>query len=148
MFWGLIEQGLQRLKIKNVGKYLDKVQYEYNVIEKGNVVDYFLMLHDIISWCNKNGVLVGIGRGSAGGSVISYLLGLIHLDPLEFDLLFERFMNEGRIKKTLPDIDTDVEKRCCEQASQYPAAYQHQVSSHCGQRLLASRHCNTDRLVA
>lgn len=67
LFWGLIEQGLQRLRIKDVEKYLDKVQYEYNVIEKGNVVDYFLMLHDIISWCNKNGVLVGIGRGCFTG---------------------------------------------------------------------------------
>ena len=108
LFWYLVETGLQN-KILNKDKsiYLKRIETEFNVIEKGVVLDYFLILWDIISYARENGVLVGIGRGSAGGSLISYLLDIIQLDPLEFDLLFERFLNEGRIVKSLPDIDTD-----------------------------------------
>ncbi len=107
LFWHLIEDGFKR-KIKNDhDKYLKRIEKEFSVIEMGNVVDYFLILWDIIKFARSNGILVGVGRGSAGGSIISYLLDIIQLNPLEFDLLFERFLNEGRIKKSLPDIDTD-----------------------------------------
>jgi len=109
LFWGLIEQGLAKLdKSKDLNTYIARVEKEVKVIQLGNVMDYFLMLHDITSWCKKQGILVGLGRGSAGGSLISMLLDLIHLDPIEFELLFERFLNEGRVVKTLPDIDTDI----------------------------------------
>ena len=102
LFWGLIGEGLSKLAKEVQPEYLARVEKEVKVIELGNVMDYFLMLHDIIGWCNRVGILVGIGRGSAGGSVVSMLMGLIHLDPIEFGLLFERFLNEGRMQKLSP----------------------------------------------
>jgi DNA polymerase-3 subunit alpha len=54
-----------------------------------------LILRDVVKWCEKNGILTGVGRGSAGGALVSWLLGIIKLNPLQFDLLFERFLNKG-----------------------------------------------------
>jgi len=107
LFWFLIEDGFKRKIKKDHQVYIDRIKTEFGVIEKGDVIDYFLILWDIIKYARANDILVGIGRGSAGGSLISYLLDIIQLNPLDFDLLFERFLNEGRIKKSLPDIDTD-----------------------------------------
>lgn len=98
MFWSLIEDGIRKqVKPEDYAKYVERVKTEAKVIESGGFIDYFLTLYDIIQYANKNGIMTGIGRGSAGGSVISMLLGLIKLDPLDFDLLFERFLNAGRI---------------------------------------------------
>lgn len=108
LFWYLIEKGLdERLKSGDVDTYLDRIKREFIVIKKGGFIDYFLILWDIIRFAKENGILSGIGRGSAGGSLIAYLLGIIKLNPLQFNLLFERFLNEGRIGLSLPDIDTD-----------------------------------------
>ena len=63
----------------------------------GDVIDYFLSLHDIIGYAKRQKMLTGIGRGSAGGSLVAYLMGIIQVDPMRFDLLFERFLNEGRM---------------------------------------------------
>ena len=65
----------------------------------GDVIDYFLSLHDIINYAKSKKMLTGIGRGSAGGSLVAYLMGIIQVDPLRFDLLFERFLNSGRMGK-------------------------------------------------
>jgi DNA polymerase-3 subunit alpha len=114
MFWGLIEEGLQRINPKtDLNKYIERIDKEVDVIQKGNVVDYFLITYDIIRYCRENEILTGVARGSAGGSLVSFCLGIIHIDPLEFDLLFERFLNEGRVTVSLPDIDSDMpgEKR-------------------------------------
>ena len=94
LFWYLIEQGLQSLVIdkgKDIDKYVERVELEYNVIKKGEIVDYFLILWDIIRWCKTQNILTGIGRGSAGGCLISYLIGITYIDPIEYNLLFERF---------------------------------------------------------
>jgi DNA polymerase-3 subunit alpha len=107
LFWYLIEDGLKRKVSGDYEKYMDRIEKEFFVIEKGDVLDYFLILWDIIKYAKKNNILVGIGRGSAGGSLVCYFLDLIQLNPIEFDLLFERFINVGRIQKSLPDIDTD-----------------------------------------
>jgi len=108
LFWGLVEDGLKRKTPKGKKKeYLKRVEIEWDVIEYGDVMDYFLILYDIIKWCRKKNILVGIGRGSAGGSLVSYLLDITQLDPIEYGLLFERFLNKGRIEKSLPDIDVD-----------------------------------------
>lgn len=96
LFWYLIEKGLKE-RNKNSDVYIERINTEFNVIEKGNVIDYFLILWDIIQYAKFNDILVGVGRGSAGGSIISYFLQIIQLDPIQFDLLFERFLNEGRI---------------------------------------------------
>jgi DNA polymerase-3 subunit alpha len=111
LFWSLIDEGLgQKIKSKDVQKYKDRVELEYSVIIQGErLIDYFLILWDIIDWCDKNKILVGVGRGSSGGSLIAYLLNITNIDPFEYDLLFERFLNENRVKKSLPDIDSDFE---------------------------------------
>ena len=67
--------------------------------------DYFLIVGDYVNYAKKHDILVGPGRGSAAGSLVSYLLGITEVDPLEYDLLFERFLNKER--KTMPDIDVD-----------------------------------------
>jgi DNA polymerase-3 subunit alpha len=80
-----------------IDTYLTRIEEESEILRKGNVVDYFLILSDICEWCKENDILVGHGRGSAGGSLVSMLLGIIHIDPVEHDLLFSRFLTEGRL---------------------------------------------------
>jgi DNA polymerase-3 subunit alpha len=69
--------------------------------------DYFLVVADLINYAKQNNILIGPGRGSAVGSLVAYLLNIITIDPLKYDLLFERFLNPERI--TMPDIDIDIE---------------------------------------
>lgn len=97
LFLSLIKKGFKEREIKNVQKYVTRLKEEIDVLKAGDVIDYFLILHDIISYAKANDILLGIGRGSAGGSLVSYLLGIIQIDPLEFDLLFARFLNLGRM---------------------------------------------------
>jgi DNA polymerase-3 subunit alpha len=95
--------------VKN--KYAERFKEEFSVIKKANLFGYFLIVQDIIKYVNDSGWLSGPGRGSAAGCLISYLIGITKIDPLEFDLLFSRFYNEGRNTKdniSLPDIDIDV----------------------------------------
>lgn len=91
--------------------YGDRFRKEYEVIENANLFGYFLIVWDILNWCRDQGWMVGPGRGSAAGCLISYLVGITQIDPIEFDLLFERFYNAGRNTEdhiSLPDIDMDV----------------------------------------
>jgi DNA polymerase-3 subunit alpha len=83
----------------------DRVEYEMGVIEKTGFADYFLIVQDLINWAKDHGIAVGPGRGSAAGSIISYILGITDIDPLTYGLLFERFLNPERI--AMPDIDMD-----------------------------------------
>ena len=111
MFLGLIEEGLEAHPelVDRWGEdvVLERLEREIDVIKFGNVIDYFLITRDIVNWCHENDILTGISRGSAGGCLISYLIGITKLDPLEYGLLFERFLNKGRVLKSLPDIDVD-----------------------------------------
>lgn len=112
LFDSLIVQGFEEKNIAeydNCEEYLARIEKEVDVIKFGGFIDYFLILHDIIRWCRDNNILVGFGRGSAAGCLISYLLDIVRLDPLKYDLLFERFLTKERAKKSLPDIDTDFE---------------------------------------
>lgn len=84
----------------------DRVIKELDVIKQG-FIDYFLILWDICKWCREEDIQYGPGRGSAAGSIVSYLLGITKINPLDFDLLFERFLNESRILTEAPDIDID-----------------------------------------
>lgn len=85
--------------------YYDRLQYELQVIEEMGFPGYFLIVADFIVWSKNNGVPVGPGRGSGAGSLVAYALGITDLDPLEYDLLFERFLNPERV--SMPDFDID-----------------------------------------
>jgi DNA polymerase-3 subunit alpha len=111
LFWYLIEKGLrEKVSEDKIEEYRERVDREYAIVSMGDrLEDYFLILWDIIDWCHQNDILVGVGRGSSGGCLIAYLLDIVKTDPIEYDLLFERFLNENRVKKSLPDIDSDFE---------------------------------------
>ena len=83
----------------------ERLEFEIETIEKMGYVDYFLIVWDFIKYAKDNGIMVGPGRGSAAGSLVSYTLGIIDIDPLKYGLLFERFLNPERI--SMPDIDID-----------------------------------------
>lgn len=83
----------------------DRLEYELGVIEKTGFADYFLIVQDLIWWAKAHGIAVGPGRGSAAGSIVSYVLDITDIDPLKYGLLFERFLNPERIQ--MPDIDID-----------------------------------------
>ncbi|MBM3257063.1 MAG: DNA polymerase III subunit alpha [Candidatus Liptonbacteria bacterium] len=84
---------------------LDRLEYELGVIEKTGFADYFLIVQDLTGWARAHGIAVGPGRGSAAGSLMSYVLGITDINPLRYGLLFERFLNPERIQ--MPDIDID-----------------------------------------
>lgn len=86
-------------------KVIERLEYELKVIEKTKFADYFLIVQDFVNWAKEHGIVVGPGRGSAAGSIVSYILGITDIDPLKYDLLFERFLNPERI--AMPDIDID-----------------------------------------
>lgn len=101
-------KGLNRRLKGNVTKdYLKRLEYELNIIKEMNFCNYFLIVWDYVKYAKQNDILVGPGRGSAAGSLVSYTLGIIDIDPLKYDLLFERFLNPERI--TMPDIDVDFD---------------------------------------
>lgn len=85
--------------------YLQRLQYELDVITKMNYEDYFLIVWDFILFARQQGIYVGPGRGSSASSLVAYVLGITHVDPIKYNLLFERFLNPQRI--SMPDIDID-----------------------------------------
>jgi len=101
-------------KTKNLNtkqEYLDRFFKEFAVIKDANLFGYFLIVQDIIKFAQNKGWMTGPGRGSAAGCLVSYLLGITKVDPIEYDLIFERFYNAGRNSKdhiSLPDIDIDI----------------------------------------
>lgn len=95
-------QGLDKIK-----KYVDRLTYEIEAIDKGGFLSYFYIVRDYVQWAKNKGILVGPGRGSGCGSLVVYLLGITMVDPIKYDLKFERFINPDR--KTLPDLDIDFE---------------------------------------
>ena len=97
------------LKEKNLisKQYLDRFKKELLLIKEKGYLDYFLVLSDIVEYCNENDIGIGVGRGSAAGCLISYLLGITKLDPIEYELIFERFINPDR--ESWPDIDIDIQ---------------------------------------
>ncbi len=92
-------------------KYEDRLQHEINIINSMDYASYFLIVSDYIKWAKKNFIPVGPGRGSGAGSLVAYCLDITDLDPIEYDLIFERFLNPDRI--SMPDFDIDFceEKR-------------------------------------
>lgn len=92
-------------KEEQTKEVVDRIEYELGVIEKTGFGDYFLIVQDLINWAKTNGIAVGPGRGSAAGSIVSYILKITDLNPLNYGLLFERFLNPERVQ--MPDIDID-----------------------------------------
>lgn len=104
--------GLKKRLKGNVSlKYVERLKYELSVISKLNFCNYFLVVWDYVKYAKKNGIMVGPGRGSAASSLVSYSLGITDIDPLKYDLLFERFLNPNRVTMPDIDIDFDAEKR-------------------------------------
>jgi DNA polymerase-3 subunit alpha len=100
-------------------KYRDRLKVELETIKEMGFIDYFLIVWDFVDWCRQISIMTGCGRGSAGGSLLSYLLGITKLDPLTYDLLFSRFLNRDRI--SLPDIDMDIDKARRDEVKEYLA---------------------------
>ena len=99
--------GIQKRLNNNVDKiYKKRIDYELDIIKKMGYEDYFLIVFDFIRYAKKNNILVGPGRGSAAGSLVAYSIGITDINPIKYDLYFERFLNPERI--TMPDIDVDL----------------------------------------
>ncbi len=101
----LCEQKISDRYPKKTKKILERLSYELSIVAKTGFASYFLIVQDFVNWAKENGIVVGPGRGSAAGSIISYILNITNIDPLKYSLLFERFMTGGRIVP--PDIDLD-----------------------------------------
>lgn len=108
---------LKRLCLKGLEKrlgsepipqvYLDRLKYELTVIQNMGFSDYFLVVYDYVKFAKMSNIIVGPGRGSAAGSLVAYVLGITNVDPIMYNLLFERFLNPERV--SMPDIDIDFE---------------------------------------
>ncbi|XOB41658.1 MAG: DNA polymerase III subunit alpha [Candidatus Nealsonbacteria bacterium] len=118
----LCSEGIKR-KYGNHPKkeILNRLNYELGVIGETNFASYFLIVQDFVNWAKQNRIVCGPGRGSVGGSLVAYLLNITNVDPLKYNLLFERFLNLGRAKISLPDIDLDFTDRRRDEVINYVA---------------------------
>ena len=101
----ICEENLPKRYNKVTPEILERFNYEFEVIKKTGFASYFLIVQDFVNWAKSTGIVVGPGRGSAAGSLVAYLLNITEIDPLKYNLLFERFLNPERIQ--MPDIDMD-----------------------------------------
>lgn len=105
----MCELGIEKrykVKAKNASTEIkERLDYELSIIKKTGYAAYFLIVQDFVNWAKNQGIIVGPGRGSAAGSLVSYLISITNLDPLHYELLFERFLNPERV--SMPDIDLD-----------------------------------------
>lgn len=97
--------------------YKERLDYELNMINNADMCGYFLIVHDIIDYIRSKGYFLGTGRGSVGGSLAAYLSGITNVDPIKYDLIFERFYTPDR--KSLPDIDIDLQPECRDELVKY-----------------------------
>lgn len=115
-FREIVEAGLKAKYGKITDEVRDRYETEYKVIYNQNFVDYFLIVADLMKFANDNGIAVGPGRGSGAGSIIAYALNITRLDPLRYNLLFERFLHGERL--STPDFDLDF---CCKRREEVVA---------------------------
>lgn len=117
----LKEKSFKELREKFDGEltpeYEERLQWELDTVCSMGFPNYFLVVSDFVQYAKKNGILVGPGRGSAAGALLSYAIGITNVDPLRYDLLFERFLNPERI--SMPDIDIDFEDDRRDEVKQY-----------------------------
>lgn len=95
-----------RIPVELHQKYKDQIHHELKVLEKCDYLTYFLMTSDFIDWARGQGIRMGIGRGSVGGCLVAYLMDITRIDPIKYNLVFERFAHDKRV--SLPDVDIDV----------------------------------------
>lgn len=113
----LINQGWKKRNISSklngdkqkITEYQDRIKYELDTISSMGFIGYFLIVHDFINWARSNDIAIGEGRGSCAGAMVSYLLGITNADPIEYGLIFERFLNPERV--SMPDADIDTNNR-------------------------------------
>ena len=128
----LINAGLTKYNLWDNVEYMSRLREEFKIIKEADLTGYFLVVQDYIDFARKQGILVGPGRGSVGGSILAYLIGIHTVDPIKHKLLFSRFYNAGR-KGSLPDVDTDFpEKRIGEVREYVRQKYGHEKVSHIG----------------
>ena len=114
----LVKKGLDKRLNGNIPlEYKNRIMYELSVIDKMNYVDYFLIVYDFVLFARKHNILVGPGRGSGAASLVNYALGIINVDPIKYNLIFERFLNPDRV--TMPDIDIDFDNEKREEVIEY-----------------------------
>jgi len=114
----MIKDGLaKKCPPEKIDAYKERLNFEYKVIKGMGFLEYFWIVCDVINWAKKNDIAVGCGRGSAAGSLVSYLLNITDIDPIAHDLSFERFLNPTR--KKMPDIDVDFQKSRRQDVLQY-----------------------------
>jgi len=118
--WAGIEKRYPKSEGPELNKrVVERLKYELSVVAKTGFAGYFLIVQDFVNWAKQNRIVVGPGRGSAGGSIIAYLSGITNVDPLKHNLLFERFLNPERI--SMPDIDMDFADRRRDEVIKYVA---------------------------
>ena len=107
----LVREGMARRYGENAAAHEERMTYELGVINSMGFTDYFLIVWDYVNFAREQHIMVGPGRGSAAGSIVAYALGITDIDPIEYNLLFERFLNPARV--SMPDIDIDfcIERR-------------------------------------
>ena len=121
-YGGVDEEPAEKLSIEDAQKTLDKAliertEYELGVMDSMGYNGYFLIVQDFINWGKDRGIIFGPGRGSAAGSIVAYSLKITELDPIRYDLMFERFLNPSRI--SMPDIDIDIQDSRRDEVIQY-----------------------------
>lgn len=104
-FEKLIRNRMNKLGFTGIKKYEDRLQEEYNVIVGASLEEYFLIIWDILNYCKNNGILTGFSRGSAAGSFIMYLMDIVKINPFEYNLLFSRFLNAGRVAQVYEQLE-------------------------------------------
>ena len=100
MFFKELQKGIEKKlvgKVENLDEYMKRIEVECNLIVPNDLCSYFLILWDILNWCKKEDISVGPGRGSVCGSLVAYCLDITQVDPLKYQLYFERFLNSSRV---------------------------------------------------
>ncbi len=100
-----LDEKIKLFNLQDVSKYIERLDYENEIIIRMGFAGYFLIVSDFVNWAKENSIPVGPGRGSGAGSVVAWCLGITNLDPLKYNLLFERFLNPERV--SMPDFDID-----------------------------------------
>lgn len=115
----LEEKEIKEVKDEKLKEIIDRLEYELSVINKAGFSDYFLIVQDFVNWAKSNRIIVGPGRGSAGGSIVAFLTNITNVDPLKYNLYFQRFLNPDRISP--PDIDLDFTDKRRDEVINYVA---------------------------